>query len=255
MTTKHSTFRVDPNKLLLLISGYVHRKLKLFYHIPYEILSLIKKFYPKFIDEYDYLYRLIIIGDSGTGKTNILLRFVENTFTDSFISTIGIDFKIKTIEYKCELIKLQIWEATGGERFQAISHAYYKSADGMIIVYDITDRASYNHMSVFYLDKINQFAKENMPILIIGNKIDLEYDRNISYDEAKLFCDNHKLEFIETSAKMSENINKAFVKMTKMIKSTNETNYKSYFWYQKHHIKQSKGNRNEKNNQKSCVLL
>ncbi len=101
--------RVKPHRLPLLIKGY-GRNCDTKHHIPSEVILLIKHLYPKLMDEYDYLYKLIIIGDSGVGKSSISQRFAENTFTESFIQTIGIDFKTKTVEHGHELIKLQIWE-------------------------------------------------------------------------------------------------------------------------------------------------
>lgn len=162
--------------------------------------------------EYDYLFKLLLIGDSGVGKSCLLLRFADDAYTDSYLSTIGVDFKIRTIEIEGKTIKLQIWDTAGQERFRTITSSYYRGAHGIIIVYDITDSSSYKNIRQ-WLQEIDRYACENVNRLLVGNKSDLEKKRVISYSEARLFADDLGIPFIEASAKNSQNVEQAFVKL------------------------------------------
>merc|ERR1712099_175272 len=122
--------------------------------------------------EYDYLFKLLLIGDSGVGKSCLLLRFADDKWTDSYISTIGVDFKIRTIELDGKTIKLQIWDTAGQERFRTISSTYYRGAHGIIVVYDITNLDSFNNVRR-WLTEIDKYARENVNKLLVGNKADL----------------------------------------------------------------------------------
>ncbi|WBY58514.1 ras-related protein Rab-1B [Plasmodium yoelii yoelii] len=108
-------------------------------------------------DSYDSLFKILLIGDSGVGKSCLLLRFADDTYTDSYISTIGVDFKIKTIEIDDKIIKLQIWDTAGQERFRTITSSYYRGAQGIIIVYDVTDRDSFNNVKNWIIE-IEKYA-------------------------------------------------------------------------------------------------
>ncbi len=123
--------------------------------------------------EYDYLFKLLLIGDSGVGKSCILLRFADDTYTESFISTIGVDFKIRTIEVEGKVIKLQIWDTAGQERFRTITSSYYRGAHGIIMVYDITETESFKNVSNWN-NEIAKYASEGVRKLLVGNKCDLE---------------------------------------------------------------------------------
>jgi len=122
--------------------------------------------------DYDYLFKLLLIGDSGVGKSCLLLRFSDDTYTDSYISTIGVDFKIRTIELDGKTIKLQIWDTAGQERFRTITSSYYRGAHGIIVVYDCTDLESFNNVKQ-WLEEIDRYACENVNKLLVGNKCDL----------------------------------------------------------------------------------
>jgi len=169
------------------------------------------------LTEYDYLFKVLVIGDSGVGKSCLLLRFADDTYRESFISTIGVDFKIRTIDLDSKTIKLQIWDTAGQERFRTITTSYYRGAQGIIVVYDTTDLQSFKNVKQ-WLQEIDKYATEQVKILLVGNKSDLSSKRAVSYEEGKEFADSLGLSFIETSAKSSSNVEKAFIHMTSQIK-------------------------------------
>jgi|Transcript_14484 Ras-related protein Rab-1A len=172
--------------------------------------------------EYDYLFKLLLIGDSGVGKSCLLLRFADDTYTESYISTIGVDFKIRTIEQDSKTIKLQIWDTAGQERFRTITSSYYRGAHGIIVVYDVTDMESFNNVKQ-WLHEIDRYACENVNKLLVGNKCDLESKRAVSTEQAQEFADSLGIDFMETSAKNSTNVEKAFTTMAAQIKSRMKT--------------------------------
>mmetsp|Transcript_2244 Transcript_2244/g.6665 ORF Transcript_2244/g.6665 Transcript_2244/m.6665 type:complete len:208 (-) Transcript_2244:296-919(-) len=168
--------------------------------------------------EYDYLFKLLLIGDSGVGKSCLLLRFADDTYTDSYISTIGVDFKIRTVDLEGKTIKLQIWDTAGQERFRTITSSYYRGAHGIIIVYDVTDMDSFNNVKQ-WLSEIDRYAAPNVNKLLVGNKVDLTSKKVVSTEMAKEFADSLGIEFLETSAKNSTNVEKAFMTMAGEIKN------------------------------------
>jgi len=167
--------------------------------------------------EYDYLFKLLLIGDSGVGKSCLLLRFADDTYTESYISTIGVDFKIRTIEIGGKTIKLQIWDTAGQERFRTITSSYYRGAHGIIVVYDVTDQVSFNNVRQ-WLQEIDRYACENVNKLLVGNKCDLTTKKVVDFNTAKEFADGLGIPFMETSAKNSTNVETAFITMAEEIK-------------------------------------
>lgn len=138
--------------------------------------------------EYDYLFKLLLIGDSGVGKSCLLLRFADDTYTESYISTIGVDFKIRTIELDGKTIKLQIWDTAGQERFRTITSSYYRGAHGIIVVYDVTDLDSFNNVKQ-WLHEIDRYACDNVNKLLVGNKCDMSARKVVDYNTAKEFAE------------------------------------------------------------------
>ena len=168
--------------------------------------------------EYDYLFKLLLIGDSGVGKSCLLLRFADDTYTESYISTIGVDFKIRTIQLDGKTIKLQIWDTAGQERFRTITSSYYRGAHGIIVVYDVTEMESFNNVKQ-WLHEIDRYACEGVNKLLVGNKADLTTKKQVDYSSAKEFADSLSIPFLETSAKSATNVEQAFMTMASEIKT------------------------------------
>lgn len=155
------------------------------------------------------MFKLLLIGDAGVGKSCLLLRFADDTYADSYINTIGVDFKIRTIDLDGQKAKLQIWDTAGQERFRTITSSYYRGSHGIIVVYDCTDRESFNHVK-HWLCEIDKYATHGVNRLLVGNKCDLASKKAVAYDEGKELADNHGIRFMETSAKNAHNVEKAF---------------------------------------------
>ncbi|EFA84797.1 Rab GTPase [Heterostelium album PN500] len=162
-------------------------------------------------EDYDYLYKIVLIGDSGVGKSNLLSRFTRNEFNLETKSTIGVEFATRTIVTEGKTIKAQIWDTAGQERYRAITSAYYRGAVGALLVYDIAKQATYKSVER-WLTELRENADRNfdIEIMLVGNKSDLRHLREVSTDEAKEFAEKHKLLFIETSALDSSNVDVAF---------------------------------------------
>jgi len=159
--------------------------------------------------DYDYLFKLVLIGDSGVGKSCLLLRFADDAFTESYISTIGVDFRFRTVKIDKKTVKLQIWDTAGQERFRTITSAYYRGADGIIMVYDVTSTDTFDHVND-WLKEVNRYASEGTCKLLVGNKSDRTADRAVTSEQAKAFADELGIAFLETSAKSAKNVEEAF---------------------------------------------
>jgi Ras-related protein Rab-8A len=166
---------------------------------------------------YDFLIKLLLIGDSGVGKSCCLLRFSEDSFTPSFITTIGIDFKIRTIELDGKRVKLQIWDTAGQERFRTITTAYYRGAMGILLVYDVTDERSFNNIRTWF-SNVEQHATEGVNKILIGNKCDWEEKRAVSTEQGQALADELGIPFLEVSAKSNINVDQAFYSLAGDIK-------------------------------------
>ncbi|KAL4237855.1 Ras-related protein Rab-15 [Mactra antiquata] len=165
---------------------------------------------------YDHLLRLLLVGETGVGKTCILCRFASGDFVESHISTIGIDFKMKTIDIEGKTVKTQIWDTAGQERFEAITKQFYRRAQGILLVFDICSRKSYEAIPK-WLDHVRQFCKENVVITLIGNKSDRIEQRQVPYVEAQMFADENSINYFEVSARNRNNVDKPFMDMCRDI--------------------------------------
>ncbi|XP_059142791.1 ras-related protein Rab-43-like [Physella acuta] len=169
-------------------------------------------------ESFDYLFKIVLIGDAGVGKTCVVQRFKSGTYTEKHGSTIGVDFTMKTLNIDGKLVKLQIWDTAGQERFRTITQSYYRSANGVIIAYDISKRTTFEAIPR-WLDDVKRYAGSNVVQLLVGNKCDLDSLREVSAAEAKALA--HSQSFIgavETSAKENTNVDDTFLKMAKELK-------------------------------------
>eukprot|EP00602_Paraphysomonas_sp_CaronLab_P010423 CAMPEP_0185024030 /NCGR_PEP_ID=MMETSP1103-20130426/6914_1 /TAXON_ID=36769 /ORGANISM="Paraphysomonas bandaiensis, Strain Caron Lab Isolate" /LENGTH=202 /DNA_ID=CAMNT_0027556873 /DNA_START=76 /DNA_END=684 /DNA_ORIENTATION=- len=171
--------------------------------------------------DYDHLFKLVLIGDSGVGKSCLLLRFADDAFTESYISTIGVDFRFRTVKVEKKTVKLQIWDTAGQERFRTITSAYYRGADGIIMVYDVTNQESFDHVND-WLSEVNRYASEGTCKLLVGNKSD-KSDKVVSSEKARAFAESLGIPFLETSAKNASNVEEAFLTMTSELIKMRET--------------------------------
>jgi len=160
-------------------------------------------------EEYDYLYKVVLIGDSGVGKSNLLSRFTRNEFNLETKSTIGVEFATRSIQTEGKTVKAQIWDTAGQERYRAITSAYYRGAVGALLVYDISKHATYKNVER-WLAELRENADRNIVIMLVGNKSDLRHLREVPTEEAKDFAEKNKLSFIETSALDSSNVELVF---------------------------------------------
>lgn len=174
---------------------------------------------------YDHLVKLLIIGDSGAGKTSLLLRFSDEKFENNLISTIGIDFKIKTVVIDGLRIKVQIWDTAGQERFHTLTRAYYRGAHGILLVYDVTNRKTFEHVGT-WLSYIIKYSDKNPALTLVGNKCDLSHKRQVSSLEGELRAEKSGCKFFETSAKNDVNVTKAFFQLVKHSYKNGESDVK-----------------------------
>jgi len=158
---------------------------------------------------FDYLFKVVLIGDSGVGKSNLLSRFTRNEFNLESKSTIGVEFATRSITVDDKIVKAQIWDTAGQERYRAITSAYYRGAVGALLVYEISKHASYVNVAR-WLKELRDHADSNIVIMLVGNKSDLKHLRAVPTDEAKAFAAENDLMFIETSALDASNVDNAF---------------------------------------------
>jgi small GTP-binding protein len=160
-------------------------------------------------EDYDYLFKVVLIGDSGVGKSNLLSRFTRNEFNLESKSTIGVEFATKSIQVDGKTIKAQIWDTAGQERYRAITSAYYRGAVGALLVYDISKQSTFENVDR-WLKELKDHAESNIVIMLVGNKSDLRHKRAVSTEDAMAFAERNNLAFIETSALDSTGVDEAF---------------------------------------------
>ncbi|KAL8144957.1 hypothetical protein AgCh_003246 [Apium graveolens] len=167
-------------------------------------------------DDYDYLFKVVIIGDSGVGKSNLLSRFTKNEFSLDSKSTIGVEFATRSIRVDDKVVKAQIWDTAGQERYRAITSAYYRGAVGALLVYDVTRHVTFENVER-WLKELRDHTDANIVIMLVGNKADLRHLRAVSTEDAKAFAEREKTYFMETSALESMNVENSFTEVLSQI--------------------------------------
>lgn len=164
----------------------------------------------------DYVFKVIIVGEAGVGKSCLLRRYADQSFTENYINTIGVDFKVRTLDIMGKVVKLNIWDSAGQERFRTIVNTYYRGAHGICVVYDITDTESFEKVGEWLKD-VSELAEASAKKLIIGSKVDLDSKRQVPLQDVENYANNLNIPFIETSSKSGHNVQQAFMQMTKML--------------------------------------
>ena len=159
---------------------------------------------------FHYLLKYIIIGDPSVGKSNLLLKYAHNKFTSEYQATIGVEFGAKNLKLNETIFRIQIWDTAGQENFKSITRAYYKNSVCAIVTYDITKRTSFENVQE-WIDEVKSQTPKEILLVLVGNKIDLENERVVSFDEGKKLSKNNDMLFFETSAKNGNGINEVFL--------------------------------------------
>jgi small GTP-binding protein len=165
---------------------------------------------------FDHLIKLLMLGDPAVGKTNFLIRFTENTFIENYMNTIGFDYKSETINVDNKVVKLQIWDTAGQDRYKCVTKNFYHKAQGIVLMYDITSEDSFLSIKT-WLKSIKEVSCDKISIMLVGNKIDMEKDRKVSEAEGRVLAESNGLLFLEASAKDDINVKETFSKITKCV--------------------------------------
>lgn len=175
-------------------------------------------------DNFDFLFKIVLIGDCGAGKTSVVQRFKTGNFVERHGNTIGVDFSMKSLIIDNKKIKLQIWDTAGQERFRTITQSYYRSANGVIIVYDITKRSSFMNLQR-WIEEVRRYTASNVLLILIGNKCDLESLREVEVSEVAAVCEciPEIIFSMEVSAKENTNIDEAFLLLATELKKQHDT--------------------------------
>jgi Ras-related protein Rab-1A len=167
--------------------------------------------------EYDFVFKILLIGNSAVGKSSLLMRFADDIFHETFLPTIGVDFKIRTIEHEGSKIKLQMWDTAGQEKFKTITSAYYKGAQGILLVFDLCDKKSFGDIKT-WLSEVDRFSTNESVKILVGNKSDLISDRQVSKEEAERFAENEGMIYYEASAKNNSKVDTIFRNLSDAMK-------------------------------------
>ncbi|KAI2493518.1 Rab-like small GTPase [Fragilaria crotonensis] len=171
-------------------------------------------------ESYDFIFKIVLLGDSGVGKSNLVFRFTKNEFNKDSKSTIGVEFATKTVQIEDnKLVKAQIWDTAGQERYRSIASSYYRGAVGALLVYDVTDRNSFNHVPM-WLKEVEENAEKDCLIMLVGNKTDLNDQRTVFVRDGRSFARKNGLAFIETSALDATGVDTAFQRILQEIYKT-----------------------------------
>ncbi|KAL6941871.1 GTP-binding protein [Hanseniaspora vineae] len=174
---------------------------------------------------FDSILKILLIGDSGVGKSCLLVRFVEDNFMPTFITTIGIDFKIKTIEINGKKVKLQLWDTAGQERFRTITTAYYRGAMGIILVYDVTDERTFANIRDSWYNTVSENASSECQLMLVANKCDKgDENRVVTTEQGQALARELGMAFVEASAKDNKNVDEIFFTLAKLIQDRTDAN-------------------------------
>ncbi|KAI5128141.1 ras-related protein Rab-26 isoform X4 [Manis pentadactyla] len=166
-------------------------------------------------DFYDVAFKVMLVGDSGVGKTCLLVRFKDGAFlAGTFISTVGIDFRNKVLDVDGMKVKMQIWDTAGQERFRSVTHAYYRDAHALLLLYDVTNKASFDNIQA-WLAEIQEYAQHDVVLMLLGNKVDSAQERVVKREDGEKLAKEYGLPFMETSAKTGLNVDLAFTAIAK----------------------------------------
>mmetsp|Transcript_28302 Transcript_28302/g.39493 ORF Transcript_28302/g.39493 Transcript_28302/m.39493 type:complete len:211 (+) Transcript_28302:163-795(+) len=166
--------------------------------------------FPSLVEsDFDFHLKIILLGDSGVGKSCLLKSFMGKEFSEGYVSTIGVDFEMKQTIVDGKKVNLQIWDTAGQERFRTITTSYYRSCDAILVVFDISDSTTFDNVEL-WLEDVRSYAQPDVDVILIGNKVDLYLERKVPFETAKIFADNSGMSYIETSAKSHFNVGKAF---------------------------------------------
>ena len=159
--------------------------------------------------EYDHFFKIVIVGDSGVGKSCLLIRFADSMFTNNYIATIGVDFRFRTMEVDHETIKFQIWDTAGHERFRSINSSYFRSCDGAILCYDVCRKMTFSQVSN-HLEQVQEKGEKHSAKILVGTKSDMEELREVPYEFGQDLADQLNIPFLEVSAKSNQNVDATF---------------------------------------------
>jgi len=173
--------------------------------------------------QYDRVLKIMLIGDSAVGKSCLLLRFSDDQFANSYVTTIGIDFKIKTLTLDGKRLKLQIWDTAGQERYRAITNAYYRGASGIMVIYDITSTQSFESVRN-WVRTIDEHAAKDVQKMLLGNKCDMEAQRTVPASIGRALADDFSMAFLEVSARNDINVQAAFLTLARTIMKSGAPN-------------------------------
>ena len=171
---------------------------------------------------FDVKYKIMVLGESKVGKTSLIKRYTKDQFGGVYLTTVGMDFQDKIIEIEDKKVRLQIWDTAGQERFRNVTKSYFQSSQGLVLVYDITDRESFEKLN-FWVDNIKNNAPENAKFILVGNKCDLANERKVSYEEGENYAKKFNIKFFESSAKDGTNVKEFFFYLANEIYQDDKT--------------------------------
>ena len=166
---------------------------------------------------FDFLFKVVVIGDSGVGKSCLLIRFAEDKFSEEHVSTIGVDFTNRTVDVGGDMVKLQLWDTAGQERFRTVTSTYYRGAQGIVVIFDVTERRSFETIRA-WVDDVDKWASAGTVKILVGNKTDLHDRRQVTTEEGEALAAELRMKYYETSARENYNVDEAFMGLAAEVK-------------------------------------